>query len=178
MRLASIVAALTVALAPTLAAAQHERQPQQQAAIVPDAIGGSSSTSTTAAAAVDGSVVWCGTPDYVFQPDAIVLMPDPPKRGQPLKVTIEGTLSRDVEDGAYADVTVKLGVIKLVDSRLDLCKEAKGIDLECPFKEGKQLVEHTVDIPREVPPGKYTIAVRAGLVDDTPLACLDVQFRM
>ncbi|KAJ1567764.1 Phosphatidylglycerol/phosphatidylinositol transfer protein, partial [Cladochytrium tenue] len=111
-------------------------------------------------------------------PQAITLTPDPPRRGRPLTVSVVGELSTDVVDGAWADVTVKLGLLKLVEQRLDLCKESEGIGRQCPYEQGYQNVTHTVDLPREVPPGRYTIAVHAANADDAPLACLAIQFRM
>ncbi|KAJ3097953.1 Phosphatidylglycerol/phosphatidylinositol transfer protein [Phlyctochytrium planicorne] len=126
----------------------------------------------------DGSVTHCGGPDDVFQPERISLIPDPPKRGAPLTVEVIGTTTADVTDGAYADVVAKLGVIKLVDRRLDLCQEIKQIGRECPVEKGRQEITHTVDIPREVPPGKYSISVDAFNADQAPLTCLRIQFRM
>ncbi|KAJ3334374.1 Phosphatidylglycerol/phosphatidylinositol transfer protein [Blyttiomyces sp. JEL0837] len=101
---------------------------------------------------VDGSVTSCGKPEDIFQPQSIILSPDPPRRGQPLTVEIIGELTEDVVDGASADVQVKLGVIKLLDQSLDLCKEVGQIGRECPIEKGHQEIRHTVDIPREVPP--------------------------
>ncbi|KAJ3215368.1 Phosphatidylglycerol/phosphatidylinositol transfer protein [Dinochytrium kinnereticum] len=128
--------------------------------------------------ALDGSVVSCGGPDDVFQPKRISLIPDPPKRGKPLTVEVLGDLSEDVTVGSYADVIAKLGVIKLVEKRLDLCEEIKQIGRECPVQKGSQEITHTVDIPREVPPGKYSISVDAFTADGKPLTCLRIQFRM
>jgi hypothetical protein len=98
------------------------------------------------------SIEDCGSLTDVFQPTDISISPDPPKRGQPLTVTVTGELSQDVTDGAFADVKVKLGVIKLVEQRLDLCKEITQIERECPVEKGRVDIKHTVDIPREVPP--------------------------
>ena len=60
---------------------------------------------------LSGSVTNCGEANDVFQIKDVKFTPDPPRRGQPLTVKIEGELSEDVVDGAYADVSVKLGVV-------------------------------------------------------------------
>ncbi|KAJ3193771.1 Phosphatidylglycerol/phosphatidylinositol transfer protein, partial [Irineochytrium annulatum] len=100
----------------------------------------------------DGSVTSCGTEEDIFQPTRIELIPDPPKRGASLTVIVEGDLTEDVTEGAHAYVQVKLGVIKLVDKRMELCDEIGEIGRECPVEKGRQEIEHTVDVPREVPP--------------------------
>ncbi|ORY43686.1 hypothetical protein BCR33DRAFT_717356, partial [Rhizoclosmatium globosum] len=67
---------------------------------------------------------------------------------------------RDVLDGAYINVVVKLGIIKLYQGNW-IC--------------GRQEVYHSVDFPREVPP---VIAVRAFTVDDKPLTCLNIRIKL
>lgn len=181
-----IVSAVSAAVSAVLAAVAL--MPYQAAAIelqipiLKDLFDGSM-LSSSSSAAFDGSIVNCGSPDFVFQPDHITLSPDPPRRGEQLTVEVSGTLTEDVIVGSYADVTAKLGLIKLYGKRLDLCEESSNIGKECPYKEGPQTVRHVVDIPREIPPGKYSITVRAGTNAvnpdaDKPLACMNIQFRM
>lgn len=56
--------------------------------------------------------------------ESITVSPDPPEPGKNLTVTVEATANEVVEEGAYADVTVKLGLIKLLQKRFDVCEEA------------------------------------------------------
>ncbi|KAJ3402575.1 Phosphatidylglycerol/phosphatidylinositol transfer protein [Chytridiales sp. JEL 0842] len=124
------------------------------------------------------SIEDCGSPSDVFQPTDISISPDPPKRGAPLTVHVSGVLSEDVTDGSVADVKVKLGVIKLLEQRMELCKEIKQIGRECPVEKGDVEIVHTVDIPREVPPGRYSVDVNAYTASQESLACLRIKFRM
>ncbi|KAI9343504.1 ML domain-containing protein [Obelidium mucronatum] len=136
----------------------------------------------------DGSIELCGSPSDVFQPSKLAMNPDPPKRGEKLDVVVIGELSEDVVAGAYINVVVKLGIIKLYQGKLDLCEESGKIGHPCPIKQGHQEVFHTVDIPREGPTGinsspfcflgKYDIAVRAFTNDDKPLTCLNIRIKL
>lgn len=58
--------------------------------------------------------------------------------------------------GTYADVVVKLGLIKLLTRRFDVCEEAKKNDAEiqCPVEAGEYKITQTVALPREIPPGE------------------------
>ncbi|KAJ3099951.1 Phosphatidylglycerol/phosphatidylinositol transfer protein [Phlyctochytrium bullatum] len=192
--LAATLLAATSAVALPRASAPGPRHPLQfplfdlfNATALAEAAAAASSLSTTSSPPskftlsswmFDGSVTSCGGPDDVFQPQKIALTPDPPRRGKPLTVEVIGETTEDVTEGAYADVVAKLGVIKLVDRRLDLCEEIKQINRECPVEKGHQEIVHTVDIPKEVPPGKYTISVDAFTASGAPLTCLRIQFRI
>ncbi|RKO89185.1 ML domain-containing protein [Blyttiomyces helicus] len=120
----------------------------------------------------------CGQPTDVFHLDSLTLTPDPPKRGEPLVVSLNGTLDADLAQGAYGDVKVKLGFIKLVELRIDVCEELGKIDEPCPKKEGPLVISHSADIPRELPPGKYRIDIDVTNFDDKHLACISAEFRM
>ena len=84
-----------------------------------------------------------------------------------------------MQEGAYADVTVKLGLIKVLHKEVDLCEEAyvlylilrcgsligtlfsrsAEVDISCPVEPGTYKVKHTVELPSQIPPGK-TLAFR------------------
>lgn len=49
------------------------------------------------------------------------------------------------------DVRVKLGIIKLLDQRFDVCEKVKEIERECPIEKGEEEISHTVDMPKELP---------------------------
>ncbi|KAI0280649.1 hypothetical protein BGY98DRAFT_312792 [Russula aff. rugulosa BPL654] len=66
----------------------------------------------------------CGFPTDAIQIESISVSPDPPQPGQNLTVTVQASAQEEVEEGAYADVEVKLGLIKLLHKRFDLCEEA------------------------------------------------------
>jgi len=81
-----------------------------------------------------------------------------------------------VQDGAYADVSVKLGLIKILQKQFDLCNEAyvsvifavfeipslrylrrnANTSVQCPVEKGTYEVEHTVALPKEIPQGELS----------------------
>ena len=77
----------------------------------------------------------------------------------------------DKQDGAYADVTVKLGLIKLLQKQFDICEEAYVLlyfcrgeaneisanansTVQCPVKPANYKISQTVELPKEIPKGK------------------------
>ncbi|KAI0931979.1 Phosphatidylglycerol/phosphatidylinositol transfer protein, variant 3 [Taiwanofungus camphoratus] len=88
---------------------------------------------------------------------SIEISPDPPVKGKDLTVTVIGTADKLIEDGAYADVVVKVGSIKLLQREFDVCAEARNANasLQCPVEEGRHEVTHTVTLPKEIPAGMF-----------------------
>ncbi|KAI0348481.1 hypothetical protein BDW22DRAFT_1350698 [Trametopsis cervina] len=119
----------------------------------------------------------CGSPSDPVHIKSIDISPDPPVPGEDLTVKVIGEATSTVEDGAYADVTVKVGVIKILQKEFDLCEEARNADadIECPVEKGTHEVVHTVTLPKEIPPAPFKVAVRGFTVDDEPLVCLNLQ---
>jgi len=107
---------------------------------------------------------------------SIEISPDPPVPGKNLTVTVVGQADEVVEDGAYADVLVKVGVIKLLQKQFDLCEEARKseADIECPVEEGEHTVVHTVALPKEIPKAPFKVNVRGFTKYHDPMACLDI----
>ena len=78
------------------------------------------------------------------------------------------------QEGAYADVTVKLGLIKLLHKQFDVCEEAyvyigdirqlylliiedsrnANASVRCPVEKGYYEVEQMVTLPKEIPQGE------------------------
>lgn len=124
----------------------------------------------------DSPIVQCDVKDkQLLDLKRVVISPNPPERGQNLTITAEGTLAKDIVDGAYVDVDVRYGFIKLVSDTFDLCKESTKVDLECPIKKGSQTLTKEVAIPNEVPPGKYLVVARAYTKDDEFITCLTAE---
>ncbi|KAF8271402.1 ML domain-containing protein [Lactarius quietus] len=119
----------------------------------------------------------CGLNTDAIQIDSITVSPDPPKPGQDLTVTVKAHAQERVQEGAYADVSVKLGLIKLLQKQFDLCEEARNANtsVQCPVEKGAYEVVHTVTLPKEVPRAKFTINVRGYTVDDDDLFCVDLK---
>lgn len=102
----------------------------------------------------------------------VVIDPNPPAKGQNLTFVATGYLSQDIVDGAYVEVDVRYGYIRLIHQTFDLCEEVTNVDMECPIKKGKQIISKLVEIPNEVPSGKYTVNARAYTKEDALITCL------
>lgn len=102
----------------------------------------------------------------------VVIDPNPPAKGQNLTFVASGYLSQDILDGAYVDIDVRYGYIRLIHQTYDLCEEVTNVDLECPIKKGQQVISKEVEIPNEVPPGKYLVNARAYTKEDVLITCL------
>ncbi|KAJ3879056.1 ML domain-containing protein [Lentinula edodes] len=118
----------------------------------------------------------CGMETDPIQIQSIEISPDPPLPGKPLTVKVTGTASEVIEEGATADVTVKLGLIKLLTKTFDVCEEARSANasVQCPVEKGQYVVEQTVDLPKEIPPAKFNIHIDGYTVDDDDLMCMDL----
>ncbi|CAL3969948.1 unnamed protein product [Diplocarpon coronariae] len=110
--------------------------------------------------------------------EKINLSPNPPKAGRTLSIEAKGTLLKDVEDGAKIILQVKYGLIKLVNTEADLCKQVGNVDLECPIKKGPIKLTKDVELPNEIPNGRYTVFADAYTKDGEHITCLQasVQF--
>ncbi|ORY28512.1 MD-2-related lipid-recognition domain-containing protein, partial [Naematelia encephala] len=122
------------------------------------------------------SWVDCGTATDAVQIKTITVSPDPPVPGKNLTVTVDADVLKILDDGAYADVTVKLGLIKLLQKQFDVCEEAKNANasVQCPVDPGAYNVVQTVELPREIPKAKFSVAVRGYTADDEDMVCLDL----
>lgn len=72
--------------------------------------------------------------------------------GAELVIRATGTVFERIEEGAYVDIVVKYGLIRLLATRADLCEQIGNVDLECPIEKGVLSITKSVDIPKEVPP--------------------------
>lgn len=72
--------------------------------------------------------------------------------GTTLSISAEGYLNEDIEEGAKVHITVKYGVITLINQETDLCEQTKNVDLECPLEKGELKLTKDVDLPKEIPP--------------------------
>ncbi|KAL1727342.1 ML domain-containing protein [Schizophyllum commune] len=117
----------------------------------------------------------CGDETSTVQLKSIEVSPDPPIPGQQLTMTVKA------DEGAYADVAVKVGLIKLLQKRFDICEEARNANatVQCPVEKGEHTVVQTVQLPREIPPAMFKIDVLAWTHEDEDMACakFEVDFR-
>lgn len=72
--------------------------------------------------------------------------------GSVLLIKATGTVFEDIEEGAYVNLQVKYGLIRLINTQADLCEQIKNVELECPIKKGVITITKSVDLPKEIPP--------------------------
>ncbi|KFY90649.1 hypothetical protein V500_05054 [Pseudogymnoascus sp. VKM F-4518 (FW-2643)] len=107
------------------------------------------------------------------------LNPNPPLAGQTLTIEALGTFKEPIGKGAYVVIQVKYGLIKLLSTTADLCEQIKEVDLECPIEAGQTKITKEVELPAQIPPGKYTVTADVFTEDDRQITCLSatVQFK-
>jgi len=123
---------------------------------------------------------YCGpTDDDILTIDYVDISPNPPVPGQSLVIKASGTLKQDIEEGAYVNVEVKYGYIKLIHQTIDLCEHSGELDMECPVKKGEIILTKEVELPKAIPPGKYHATADVYNANDDPITCVtaDVVFR-
>ena len=92
--------------------------------------------------------------------------------GTALSIVARGDLSEDVEDGAKVHLQVKYGLITIIKQTADLCDQVKNVDLECPLKKGELALTKDVELPKQIPPGKYTVLADVVSKDEKKITCL------
>jgi len=95
--------------------------------------------------------------DDLLTLEKVDLNPNPPLKGTTLTITAVGTLLEDVKEGAYVVLQVKYGLIRLVNTEADLCEQVSNVDMTCPVKKGLTKIKKDVELPKEIPPGTYTV---------------------
>ena len=81
--------------------------------------------------------------------------------------------------GSKIHLQVKYGLITIIKQTADLCDTVKNVDLECPIEKGKTTLTKEVDLPKEIPPGKYSVVANAETKDEDKITCLQatVEFK-
>lgn len=49
------------------------------------------------------------------------------------------------------------------------------IDIECPLKKGYMEIFKEVDLPKVIPPGKYTVLADVKTVDQEEITCMNAE---
>jgi len=105
--------------------------------------------------------------------DHVNLTPNPPEAGKTLTIEAVGTLLEDIEKTAFVILQVKYGLIRLVNTQADLCDQVSNVDMECPIKKGKITITKDVELPKEIPPGTYSVFADAYNFDKKKIVCLE-----
>ncbi|KAI7907477.1 ML domain-containing protein [Cokeromyces recurvatus] len=99
----------------------------------------------------------CGDANDILTIDYISLNPDPPVKGKDLVIDFKGYLSETVPNGTVVEIIVKFGVVKLLQKKFDFCDKIQEVGEKCPIPQGELLFNKVVSLPKEIPPGKYTV---------------------
>lgn len=115
--------------------------------------------------------------------NSITATPDAPQPGSPWKLAINATVLETIKEGAYLDVTVKLGLINLLQKRYDLfeCLNGKHPEIPLtlddkqvgPIEKGKVDMTLALNLKREVPPAKFKILVGGYSAEEGDLFSID-----
>ncbi|KAG0134426.1 putative Phosphatidylglycerol/phosphatidylinositol transfer protein [Tuber indicum] len=108
----------------------------------------------------------------IFTIEKINLTPNRPIRGKRLTIQVVVALKEMISQGAHVDVSVKYGLITLMKHSLNICDHVHELGLECPINQGKLTLTKVIDVPKFIPPGKYTLKCNVALVGDRPITCL------
>lgn len=112
---------------------------------------------------------------------SLEVSPDPPKPGQNMTVKVNAETTRTIQEGSYAEVTVKMGLVVLLKKTFDVCEEARNnnASIQCPVVPGKYTLEEVIALPKEIPRVKFNVGVKGYAHDDEPMMCLsiDADFR-
>jgi len=111
--------------------------------------------------------------DDILVLDHVNLTPNPPVAGNTLTIEASGVFKEQIEKGAYVILQVKYGLIRLVNQQVDLCDQISNVDLTCPVEKGKTVITKDVELPKEIPPGTYTVFADAYTVDKKKIICLE-----
>ncbi|MFJ6619929.1 ML domain-containing protein [Kitasatospora sp. NPDC091335] len=129
-----------------------------------------------------------GMPSDGLRITSVAVTPDPPKPGGAVTLRIEAAVAREIKDGAYFNLTLKLGMIQVLQRRYDLFEELRGggdesLKLSCntsdgkrPIPPGKTVLTAVIDLPKDkTPRAKFKLNVSALTVDDEDVANFNLQ---
>ena len=117
----------------------------------------------------------CTTPTDMASIVSLTLTPDPPEKGKALMVAVDINFKEEVTGGT-AQITVKFGVITVLNKSYALCDIVKKEGKTCPIPAGDAKVQVTENIPSIS--GHFTGKMVAKDENGKELLCLefDVHF--
>ncbi|KAI4140877.1 MAG: hypothetical protein LQ340_007779 [Diploschistes diacapsis] len=123
----------------------------------------------------DNPLNYCEDPsegNHILKITNVDLEPNPPEAGKTLSIKATGNFTQEIEEGAYAMLSVKFGSIRLIHRREDLCQQMKNIDKECPLEKGETIITRDIDLPQQIPPGTFSVEGDVYTKDDKKITCL------
>ncbi|DAA74854.1 TPA_exp: Phosphatidylglycerol/phosphatidylinositol transfer protein [Trichophyton benhamiae CBS 112371] len=121
----------------------------------------------------DNPLMYCADPsENLLQIERVDLSPNPPLPGQPLVIKASGITAKEIKKGATVQLQVTYGFLQLINQEMDLCDQTEKVGLDCPLEKGKMVLKKSVDIPPQVPPGKYIVRADVSSAEGEPITCL------
>jgi hypothetical protein len=80
-----------------------------------------------------------GIPEDILEIEYIKVVPSIISPGKEFTLEAEGKLKEKIEDGAYVEVVIKIGLIKILSKTYDLCetlRNKEGNNIMCPIPAG------------------------------------------
>ncbi|KAL1969897.1 hypothetical protein VTN77DRAFT_7406 [Rasamsonia byssochlamydoides] len=123
----------------------------------------------------ENPLTYCSDPsNNILEILSVDLSPNPPQPGQTLTIKAKGIFHEQVERGAKVLLQVKYGLIRLINQEADLCEQLENnVDLQCPLEKGEMTFTKQVDLPKEIPPGKYSVLADVYTEDKRKITCLE-----
>jgi hypothetical protein len=121
----------------------------------------------------------CGVETDAIILHSVSLTPDPPVAGSPLSAVFDFTANKEILEGAYVEIKVKVGFITLLTTTIDLCDDSEdGVltdtGVSCPIAAGDYVLTKNVDLPAEIPALEFTVETRGFTYDDADMFCVNV----
>lgn len=110
-------------------------------------------------------IILCSAVDDVMNVTKVTLSPDPPKRSENLTVTVYGTLSESLNEGAYLMTKVRKGSIHFPRIRFPACDYILG---GCPVSQSSDRIDLQFNLPRLIPGGTYEVEIILYNVEANP----------
>jgi len=117
---------------------------------------------------------FCADPTpYLLTITSVDLDPNPPSPGANLSITASGTLSKTINPGAKVFLQVKYGLITLIKQEADLCEQIGAVNLTCPLEKGDISITKSVQLPKQIPKGKYTVMADVYNEEKETVTCME-----
>ncbi|PSN69338.1 phosphatidylglycerol/phosphatidylinositol transfer protein precursor [Corynespora cassiicola Philippines] len=124
----------------------------------------------------DNPLYFCEDPaNNILTIEKVDLSPNPPEPGKTLTIKATGKFNEVVEEGSKMHLQVKYGLITLINQDADLCETIQKADLSCPLEKGEMSLTKDVDLPKEIPPGRYSVLADVYSKDGDKITCLKSQ---
>eukprot|EP01012_Entosiphon_sulcatum_P066514 TRINITY_DN95801_c0_g1_i1.p1 TRINITY_DN95801_c0_g1~~TRINITY_DN95801_c0_g1_i1.p1 ORF type:complete len:154 (-),score=16.50 TRINITY_DN95801_c0_g1_i1:69-506(-) len=119
------------------------------------------------------TVTICSAPDAKLHVQSYLITPTDITPGCKVNITLNGTLSEEIDDG-MGHVTVSINGVPLLNNDFDVCDALKAIGHPCPLAKGPLDLSYSADLPSAIPHGTYEIRAQASTSDGSQIGCVSI----